>query len=247
MHRVSHQPRRGLGALLLIVASVVVVGLLGPAPCLAAPTPTVLTVAARSTNVVWGSTAVLNGVLQTTEDPPLPVGGQQIVVQYATSSTGPWHVAGTITNSGAAYYAGAYAYSWTAARNYYWFMDFAGTAQYAPFPSNIVYVKVRPALGRPHCPASIHHGKKLTVYGSLKPKFPAGSETVKVRVQVYKSHKWRSYAVHTAVNVNSGSYSKYKATFAISAKGKFRFYATTSRTNAFAAGRSTFSRTLRVY
>ena len=91
-----------------------------------------------------------------------------------------------------------------------------------------MYVKVKPVLGKPACPSSIKAGKKFTVSGSLKPRYPAGSKNVKVKAQRYASGKWKAYKTYTATTADSGSYSKYSVRLSISKKGKYRFYATTA-------------------
>ena len=246
MHRLSApRPRRGR-PLLLVTAALVLVAAVAAAPAAATPTPTVLTVTPQSPSVNWGAKAVLNGVLQTTVDPIQPVDQQQVLVEYAPYSVGPWTLAETVTNSAAPYSSGAYVYSWTAKRTYYWRFDYAGTAEWAPYTSNFVLVKVKAAVGKPARPASIKAGKKFTVSGSLKPRFVKGSKTVTVKAQRYSSGKWRPYKRYRATNADSGSYSKYSVRLKITRKGKYRFYGTTAATGTLAAGRSAYSRTLRV-
>jgi hypothetical protein len=229
----------------LVVVAVLVAAAVATAPA-AAATSTTLTVTAQSSSVNWGATAVLNGILQTTEAPARPVDQQQVRVQYAGTSIGPWTTAATVTNTAAPYSSGEYTYSWPAARNYYWRMDFAGTAEWAPAPGAVVYVKVMPVLGKPSCPSSVMHGKKFTVSGSLQPKYPSGSKNVTVNAQRYSGGKWKAYKAYTATTANSGSYSKYSVKLSISKKGKYRFYATTADTSALAAGKSAYSRSMKV-
>jgi hypothetical protein len=229
--------------LLLVVA---VVAAVAAAPAAAAPTPTTLTVTAQSTSVTWGAKAILNGVLQTTEAPARPVDQQQVLVQYAARSIGPWTTAATVTNSAAPYSSGAYTYSWTAGRNLYWRMNFLGTAEWASTPSAVLYVKVKPAIGKPKCPSSIAQDKKFTVSGSLKPRYPAGSKNVTVKAQRYANGKWKTYKSYKATTANSGSYSKYSVKLSIAKTGKYRFSATTADTTTLAAGKSKYSHSLKV-
>lgn len=235
------------GSVLLLLLAVLVVGLVAAPAAFAAPTPTTLTLEAQSASVNWSATAVLTGVLQTVEDPPLPVDNQLIQVQYATSATAlVWTTAATITNTPAEYGTGEYTYSWAAARNYYWRMKFDAAGSYAGSTSSVVYVKVKPIIGKPSVPSSIKAGKKFTVSGSLKPKYAAGSKTVTVNIQRYQSGKWKSYKTYRATNANSGTYSKYSVKISISKKGKYRFYGTTANTSNLSAGKSAYSRTLKV-
>ena len=169
-------------------------------------------------------------------------------MQYSTSPSGPWTTTADspITNSAAPYASGEYTYSWTATHKYYWRMVFEGTAEWGPRTSGVVYVKVVPVIGRPSRPSSIKHGKKFTVSGSLKPHYRSGSKNVKVRAQRYSSGKWRTYRTYTATTRDSGSYSKYSVRLSISRTGKYRFYATTAKTTTLAAGKSAYSRSMRV-
>ena len=246
MHRHSRLHRAGGRLLLLLGLTLLSSVAVAAGPAAAAPTPTVLRATAQSTSVAWGATAILNGVLQTDTRPPLSVDGEQVLVEYSETSNGPWLAAGTVTSTAEPYTSGAYTYDWPAERNYYWHMVFEGTSAYLGRTSNVILVKVRPVLGKPACPASIRAGKQITVSGALKPKASAGSRTVKVKAQRYASGKWRTYKSYTATNADSGSYSKYSVRIKITREGKLRFYATTSDTTALAAGKSAYSRTLRV-
>ena len=195
MHRHSHAGRSATRVLLLAIVALLAVAAVAAAPAAAAaPTSTTLTVTAQSTSVNWGAKAVLNGVLQTTEAPARPVDGQQVLVQYATSPTAIlWTTAATVTNTAAPYTSGAYTYSWTASRNYYWRMKFEGTAEWSRADGAVVYVKVKPVIGKPSCPSSVKHGKKFTVSGTLKPRYPSGSKNVTVKAERYSGGKWKAY------------------------------------------------------
>jgi hypothetical protein len=185
-------------------------------------------------------------MLHTSAQPPLPVDRQQVRVEYSQSSLGPWALAATVSNSADLYTSGAYTYSWAANRTLYWRMRFEGGGEYAGVTSKTLLVKVKAALGKPACPATIKAGRKFTVAGTLKPRFPAGSRTVKVTAQRYARGTWRPYKAYTAVNANSGSYSRYSARIKITKAGRYRFYASTAGSDTLAAGRSAYSRTLRV-
>jgi hypothetical protein len=233
---------------LLVLLVLLVTAAVAAVPAAAAPTSTTLTVKAQKASVNWGATGILNGVLQTTANPPLPVDQQQVDVQYATQSNGPWLPApnSPVTNDAAPYSSGAYTYSWKASRTYYWRMVFEGTAEWAPRTSGVVYVKVVPVVSKPSCPSSVKHGEKFTVSGSLKPRYRSGAKNVSIKAQRYSSGHWKAYKTYAAVTTNSGSYSKYSLRFSISKTGKYRFYATTAKTTTLAAGRSAYSRSMKV-
>jgi hypothetical protein len=244
------ESRSGVGArrlLVLLVILVFVAAAVAAPPAAAAPTPTTLTVSAQKASINWGATGILNGVLQTTANPPLPVDQQQVQVQYATQSIGPWLTApnSPITNNAAPYSSGAYTYPWTASRNLYWRMTYLGTSEWAATVGNYVYVQVKAVVGKPACPSSIKSGKKFTVSGSLKPLFPVGTN-VQVKAQKYSSGKWKAYKTYAATTANSGSHSKYSVKLSITHKGKYRFYATTAATSTLAAGTSAYSGSMQV-
>jgi hypothetical protein len=248
----SHHPvdRSARGRVVLLVLFVVLVAAaVAAVPAAATPTLTSFELREQSATVNWGATAILNGVLQTDENPRRPVDQQQILVQYSATSVLPdWteRPDSPITNSSAPYSSGEYTYSWTATRNYYWRMVFEGTAEWGPRTSNVVYVKVVPVIGKPACPSSAKAGKKLTVSGTIKPHYRSGSKNVKVKAQRYASGKWKAYKTYTATTTDSGSYSKYSLKFSISKTGKYRFYATTASATTLAAGRSAYSRSMQV-
>jgi hypothetical protein len=244
MQRQSLPRRSGARLLALFVVALVAAAAVAAAP--AAAVTTSLNVSPQSANVKWGAKGILNGVLSTTENPPVLLDRQQVEVKRSTYSVGPWTSVGTVTNTVAPYTSGEYTYSWTAARNYYWTMTYAGFGEWAPVDGTIVLVKVTPAIGKPSCPSSIRAKKKFTVSGQLKPKYPSGYRTVTVKAQCYSSGKWRPYKSYAATNANSGSYTKYSVRLSISKKGKYRFYATTLASSTLAAGKSVYSRTLRV-
>jgi len=247
MHSQSLSRRSGARLLLLLVVALVVAAAVAAAPAAALPTPTVLTVSAQSPTVTWGSTAILNGVLQTTVDPIQPVDRQQVRVEYSEfTNVFPWPLAITVTNDAAPYTSGEYTHSWQATRTYYWRMNYEGTDEWGAYVGNYVLVKVAPAIGKPGCPSSIKAGKKFTVSGSLKPKYPSGAKTVTVKAQRYSGGKWRSYKSYAATNADSGSYTKFSVKVSISKKGMYRFYGTTQVTSTLAAGRSADSRSLQV-
>ena len=68
-----------------------------------------------------------------------------------------------------------------------------------------------------------------------------------VKAQRYSHGKWASYKSYKATNADSGSYTKYSVKIKISKKGKYRFYVgTTAATDTLAAGKSPYSRSLKV-
>ena len=99
-------------------------------------------------------------------------------------------------------------------------------------------VKRVASLGTPKVPTSVRAGTTFSVSGTLKPRFPAGQKTVKIRLYRYGSGKWSYVRTYSAKNSNYSSYSKYKARIRLTTKAKYRFKAYTSTTTTW-AGTST--------
>jgi hypothetical protein len=243
-HQASHHC--SVGRAVLVAFVLVLLVLVAAAPVAAAPAGTAFRVTPQSAEVVWGTTLILNGVLQVDVAPPLPLDRQVVQVQRSSGPGGPWAAAGTITNEAGPYSSGAYAYSELATATWYWRMRFAGTGQWAAAVSNVVKVAVSPVLGKPACPKRAVVGSKVRVHGSLKPNFKAGSKSVEVKVQRYSGGRWKAYMTRAARTSDSGSYSEYSVKIAFSARGKYRFRAVKPADGAFAEGKSAFSRSLRV-
>jgi hypothetical protein len=107
--------------------------------------------------------------------------------------------------------------------------------------SNVVRVGVRPVLGTPKVPLSVRAGRSFTVYGTLKPQFPAGQKTVKIKVYRYKNRRWVFIRQVSATNAD---HSRYNVKVKLTTKGKCRFRAYTRPTAAWAAATTSLSKTL---
>ena len=245
VHPHRYARRLALPALVALVALAALMAVV-VAPVAADPPTTSLTAAAQKSPVKWNTVLILNGMLVEDVDPPLALDGQQIEVQRATSASGPWKLVTIVTNTPGPYYSGAYVYNEKATRTYFWRMVFAGTTEYRPATSNAVRIGVAPVLGKPAVPAKAKARRAFTVRGSLKPRFKAGSRSVKLRWQIRKNGAWRNFRTSWAKVSKAGSYSKYTARVAVPRAGKFRFYALTPASAKFVVGRSPFSRTVTV-
>ncbi|NLE21473.1 MAG: hypothetical protein GX624_01635 [Actinobacteria bacterium] len=234
--------------LALVVAGAVVAAAVAPEAAAepAEPTDTSILLDAQQTRVDWNTVLILNGTLVANFYPPVGLDGQEVRVERATGASGPWTLVTTVTNASGPYYTGTYTYSEKATRTYFWRMVFDGTAEYGPSTSNWVKIGVVPRLGKPAAPAKAKVKKKFTVKGSLKPRFKAGSRSVKLRWQIRKNGAWKNYKTTWAKVANAGSYSKYTAKIAVPRAGKFRFYAFAPATAKFVKGTSPFSRTVTV-
>ena len=118
----------------------------------------------------------------------------------------------------------------------------AGTGKVSTFNVS----KPRPKIGTPICPASVKHGTTFKVYGGLRPRFPARSKTVKVRVWRYSGGHWSPIKTVAAVNSNYSRYTRYTVKLRFSSRGKYRFQAYTRETPIWGANGSRDSRRLTV-
>jgi hypothetical protein len=211
----------------------------------AAPSPTEITARSQLSIVTWGSHTVLTGTLMDTAT-ITALGGLWLRVEVSpTGSPASWTLMSTVTTENEAQYAtGQYTQVAQPRRLSYYRFVFLGTAAYASSISNPVTVRVRPFVGRPMVPTAIRAGKRFIVRGSLKPRFPAGAKTVRVKAFRYTRGKWVLAKRLVATNVDTLKYSKYRVTTRFTRKGKYRFRAYTLTMSGWAPGKSTFSRVL---
>ena len=104
------------------------------------PLPTSLTASPGQTTVKFGASPTIGAVLTNTDE-SLPVGGEELRVEQATSSDGPWALVQTVTNDGT---SGTYSLAVTPTHTTYYRFVFAGTGTYAAATSNVLTVEVTP-------------------------------------------------------------------------------------------------------
>ena len=85
-------------------------------------------------------------------------------------------------------------------------------------------------------------GTTFSAWSYLKPRFPAGAKTVKVKLYRYKSGKRNYIRTYSAVNSDYSSYIKYKARIRLTTKAKYRFKAYTSTTATWDGTSSSYSK-----
>lgn len=106
---------------------------------------------------------------------------------------------------------------------------------YAVSVSNDVRVSVRSLSGRPEMRKPVRAGRSFTVQGTLKPRFPAGEKTVKLKIYRLKKGRWVYVRQVSATNVDTRANTKYVARLKLTAKGRYRFEAHTVVTASWAA------------
>ena len=141
-----------------------------------------LSISVGETTVDYGSSTLLSGVLYDSGDPlhEVGMGDRLVIVQSASSATGPWVDLETPTTSSVAGSVGTFTSTVTpTGPSYYRLRFIAGAGSgYGGSISFVVRVSVRPMLGTPKVPSSVRAGRSFTVSGTLSPRFPAGQKTV---------------------------------------------------------------------
>ena len=198
--------------------------------------PTTLKAASLQATVTWGGSAVLSAML-TDGASGASLSGQPVQLEWS-SDQADWKLLSTVTSDAGACTASAQPDKLT-----YYRFRFLGDSVHAPAVSETIVVKVKPAVSKPKAPSKVKAGARFSVTGTLKPLFASGSKTVKIKTYRYRSGKWVFFKTYSAVNANSGSYSKYSVKIRL-AKGKYRFSASTAATAAWAAATTGYSRSL---
>ena len=238
--------------LLLLFAAVVLVAGLIAVPVAAAAT-TSLTAKANSYTVTWGKFTIVTATLMDTSGAtPVAIGDQTVRLEWSlTGAPLSWNLLAEITTDDGQYYTGQYAGVVYPKQLTYYRFNFLGNGGYDPAPSNVLVIQARPALGVPTVPKSAKVNKSFTVYGSLKPHFPAGAKTVKLTAYRYNGHSWVSVKTYKATNYDDGSYTKYKLSLKIAKKGKYKFKASTAAMTdpnqpIYASATTDYSKTVQV-
>jgi hypothetical protein len=200
--------------------------------------------------VNYGSSTLLTGVLYDSGDPlhEVGMGDRLVIVQSASSATGPWVDLETLTTSSVAGSVGMCTLTVTPTGPAYYRLRFvAGEGSgYGGSISFVVRVGVRPVLGTPKVPASVRARRSFTVYGTLDPQLPAGEKTVQINVYRYKHHRWVFTRQVSATNADSGGSTRYGVKVKLTTKGKYRFRAHTAPTVTWAGDTSRLSTVLTV-
>jgi hypothetical protein len=197
-----------------------------------------------------GGSTLLTGVLYDSGDPlhEAGMGDRPVTVQSAPSAAGPWTNLQTLTTSSVAGSVGTCSMTVRPTASTYYRLRFvAGEGSgYGSSLSNLVRLGVRPVLGTPKAPAAVRAGRSFTVYGALSPRFPAGQQSVQIKVYRLKNRHWVSAGLVSATNANSGRTTRYSAKVKLTTKGKYRFRAYTIPTATWAGDTTRLSTTLTV-
>ena len=200
--------------------------------------PTSLAASPAETTVTIGAGATITAVLTDTDE-SLPIGGQVVRVEQATTNTGPWTLVQTVTNDGT---SGAYSLAVVSLQTTYYRFVFEATDTYATSTSSVLTVKVKPVLSTPTSPTSVKKNKSFTVKGTVQPGAPGGPG---VKIQTYRKHNghWSKYK---SAYTTTRSGTKYSVKIKINATGKFKFKATIATSSKFVGMTTGYSKVMTV-
>ncbi len=137
--------KRAGAKLAVVMAAAVLLTLLLASPALAAPFATSLMASPSQSTLNVGDSLTISAVLTDTEN-SLPVGGQLLRLEEATSSQGPWSSANFVSNDGE---NGDYSLEVYPAQATYYRFVFEGTDTYGGSTSNVVTVNISSPPGPP--------------------------------------------------------------------------------------------------
>jgi len=191
---------------------------------------TALSFGAAPTTVSWGKPWMLSGEL-TSGGTAVPDATARLMKSIDGGFT--WTLVSTLTPAaGTSTYTGSIA---APTRKTTYHLEYTGDATHAPATSDPVEVTPRVKLGKPVAPSTVRARKAFEVYGSLTPKAPAGSRTVKVRCYLRKSGSWVLKKTVTTRNFNRGPITQYRVSMSLSAKGSWKLVAYAPATQKYAA------------
>jgi len=172
-----------------------------------------------------------------------PAAGSVVVEKLEAGET-TWAQVGTTT---AASFTGAIAYTVKPTVKTKYRFRFAGDQVYNGSTSGSVTITPKAQLvSQPRGATARKRSRLYTTYGFLKPHHAAGQKNVKVLCYFWQNGKWRYKKAVWAKNYNYSSYTKYKATFRLGLRGKWRLKAYYPATSMYAKTYSVV-RDIRVY
>ena len=244
--------RRKREVRLLLAMVALSVGLLAVPAVAGAATSTSLNASSNKSTITWGGNAILTAILMDT-DSDTALGGQWVWVERSsTGSSASWIQFAQVTTGEGEYDTGQYTQIVSPTQKRYYRFTYPGDGTYAAAPpSQTLVIAVRPALGVPRVPTLARVSRSFTVWGTLKPHFPARARTVTLTAYRYNGRSWSRFGTYRATNVNSGEYTKYARTLKITKRGKYRFTASTAATTSgiqpiYAAARTGYSKTITI-
>ncbi len=188
-----------------------------------------LTLQASATAVASGGHATLTGELESGGQPLMD--NQQVRLESSTDKAA-WVLLETLSPAAATDFH--YAADVGPAIATYYRLAFVGDETHVSATSPEVKVAPRVQLGTPVAPSTVQKGKTFTVYGSLKPRHTVGRTFVIVKCYLKTNAKWVFKRQFGAKDYNFSTYTRYKASFALSARGVWKLVASYAATTKYA-------------
>jgi hypothetical protein len=178
--------------LAVVIAAAVLLVLLVAAPAMAAPAATSLVASPSLSTVALGDTLTISATLTDTGS-TLPVGGETVRVEQATSNSGPWSLTDLVSTDDT---TGVASYDAILTQTTYFRFVFEGTGTYAAATSNVLTVLVTPfatSLTASPIESTVNIGDSATISALLMDTandLPVGGETVRVEQAASNSGPW---------------------------------------------------------
>jgi len=193
--------------------------------------PTSVSLSGR-TQCNWGEPVELYGKL-TRAGGRTALGGQSVFVEQKPAGALGWAPMATTTTG----QFGEYAVLVYPTRTTQYRTRFQSTGELSGAEA---YWAVQPkaALSRPSAPSRVVHGVAFTSYGSLAPRDPGGTRTVKITAYRWENRRWVMKRYVYATNVSKAQYSAYSARVSLPRAGSWKLVSSVVANSRHAATRS---------
>lgn len=192
--------------------------LVRPKPVPAATT--VVVSSASKTLSKYGAAYSLTGRL---ESAGKPVPGRTVLLETASSSTGPFSVSGISAETAV---DGSFSLRHLPRSKTFYRVRFAGqTGVFLGATSAIRAATPRAYVRTPIAPLTMRAGRAATIYGYLKPRHASGSYPVRIYRYRDVGGKWKSYGYVKAKASAYSRYTKYTAKVKLPYRGRWRLRA----------------------
>lgn len=179
----------------------------------------------------WGDPVELTGKLSRAGGTALS--SQSMSVEQKPAGAADWTPVSTVTTG----QYGEYAVIVHPTRTTQFRARFQGTGELS---GAMAYWTVQPkaALSRPSAPSRAVHGVAFTSYGTLAPRDPGGSRTVKITAYRWENRRWVMKRYVYATNVSKAQYSAYSARVLLPRAGSWKLVSSVAANSRHAATRS---------
>jgi len=203
--------------------------------------PTGLTCTTGTPIVGYAGSATLLGAMTVGTD---PLSGEQVVVERSADGLSGWTTVTTIAPEAAPAPGNTYRVTVVPPGHVAtWFrLRYAARDVYGPTTSPAVSVTPRASVGTPVTPSTVKVRHSFLVYGTLKPHKKKGLKSVTISCFRQVAGAWRFKKTVKAVNVDSGSSTRYRASVSLPLRGHWRLRAAFAGDKLNAAAASGYRR-----